>query len=62
MLAAQQGRELVLVSYQEPGKPELLAQILVVQETEDGQRVRRMALEEQRHQGPAFNQDPAPGD
>lgn len=52
------GQELVIVSYQEPGKKELLAQILVVEEVEDGKSVRRMALEEQRHQGPAFNQDP----
>lgn len=55
------GQELVIVSYQEKGKPELMAQILVTEErNEAGKKVKVMALEEQRARGPAFNQLPPP--
>lgn len=55
------GRELALVAYEEPGRPELLAQVLIVDETdEQGRDVKRIGVEEQLAEGPAINQDPPP--
>lgn len=57
------GRELALVRYQEPGRPELLAQVLVVSERDDeGREVKRLAVEEQVQDGPRFDQPVAPDD
>ncbi|HBP21476.1 MAG TPA: hypothetical protein DEA08_27270 [Planctomycetes bacterium] len=54
-----QGQELIMVSYQEPGRPELLAQILSVEDTtEDGRKVRRLGLQEQYDQKLPISQLP----
>ena len=58
-----EGSELLMLSYQEPGRPELLAQILVVSEPDEktGLRVKRLGLQEQYESGPSLNQAPAEG-
>ncbi|MGE0713735.1 MAG: hypothetical protein AB7N76_34500 [Planctomycetota bacterium] len=53
------GQELIMISYQEPGRPELLAQLLVVAEQEDGRAVRRLGLQEQYEGKVPINQAPA---
>ncbi len=59
----REGRELVFVSYKEPNHPELLAQLLVVQERdEDGRLVKRLGLMEQIKEQIPINQDPPPGE
>ena len=56
-------RELVFVSYKEPNHPELLAQLLIVEERdEEGREVKRLGLVEQMKEGPPINQDPPPGE
>lgn len=53
------GTELLMLSYEEPGRPELLAQILVVDEKdEEGRSIKRLGLQEQYQEGPALNQAP----
>lgn len=52
------GQELIMVSYQEPGRPELLAQILSVEDTEEGRKVRRLGLQEQYDQKLPISQLP----
>lgn len=57
------GTELLMLSYQEKGRPELLAQILVVDEKdEQGRSVKRLGLQEQYREGPALNQAPSEGE
>jgi len=54
------GTELLMLSYQEKGRPELLAQILVVDEKDDqGRSIKRLGLQEQYREGPALNQAPS---
>lgn len=54
------GTELLMLSYQEQGRPELLAQILVVDEKDEaGRSVKRLGLQEQYREGPALNQAPS---
>lgn len=54
------GEELMYVAYKEPGRPDLVAQILVLEEPgPDGQPVRRLAVEEQVASGPPFAQPAA---
>jgi hypothetical protein len=57
-----QGQELILVSYQEAGKPELLAQLLVVREVDEGKPVRRLGLQEQYEGKVPISQAPADED
>ncbi|MBL4848543.1 MAG: hypothetical protein JKY65_23730 [Planctomycetes bacterium] len=53
------GGELLMITYQEPGRPELLAHVLVVNETDEtGREIKRLGLQEQHEEGPALNQEP----
>ncbi len=55
------GREMALITYQEPGRPELLAQFLVVDELdEDGRVVKRLGVQEQIDEQIPINQAPPP--
>lgn len=55
------GREMALITYQEPGRPELLAQFLVVNELdEEGRVVKRLGVQEQIDEQIPINQEPPP--
>lgn len=58
-----QGAELLMLTYREPGRPELLAQLLIVEEPDEetGLQVKRLGLQEQYEHGPALNQAPPEG-